>query len=328
MGTTPNRSWSRCPRNSSWPRRTAGGAAPPALARRRARPCPVDRCLRRRDLRAWPDHQHQGKARPAAPSNLCRPSKMMHPAMLQQLAAERAKDMIATADRARRAQHARRARRWRTSATGAAPPAAHRVQTRTAVSTKPTATDPTASPTSGRLAPSNLRNRPWPRSRHPPTGSVQGRDGPSGGPGPAYQTRRSNPMSDAPIGPDHPAITCRAGSPDSREWVNCDRYPDQVGTGPARLVRRLIDSLVRGWHDGVYLHQRRLEAQRPWEKKDPFTGDANWAVGGSSVPASHHKTDHAPRSMIAMKIQRRESVWTDDERIIRHLPFSDDRQPA
>jgi hypothetical protein len=61
---------------------------------------------------------------------------MMHPAILKQVAAEHVKDMIAMADKARRAQHARRARRWRTSASGAAQPAAHRVQTRTTVSTK------------------------------------------------------------------------------------------------------------------------------------------------------------------------------------------------
>ena len=60
----------------------------------------------------------------------------MHPAMLQQVAAEHVKDMIATADRARLAQHARCARRWRTSVSRAAPPAAGRVQTRTAVRTK------------------------------------------------------------------------------------------------------------------------------------------------------------------------------------------------
>ena len=60
----------------------------------------------------------------------------MHPVMLQPLAAGHVKDMIATADRARRARHARCARRWRSSASGAAPPAAGRVQTRTAVRTK------------------------------------------------------------------------------------------------------------------------------------------------------------------------------------------------
>ena len=61
---------------------------------------------------------------------------MMHPAVLQALAAEHVKDMVAMADRARRAQHARRARSWRTSASGAARLAAGRVQIRTAVSTR------------------------------------------------------------------------------------------------------------------------------------------------------------------------------------------------
>ena len=328
MGTTPNRSWSRCPRNSSRPRRTAGGAAPPALARKRARAYPVDRCLGRRDLRAWPDHQHQGKATAGRAKQPLQAFK------------DDAPGHVATARRRTREGHDRDGRQGETGAARSARPPMADFGDRSGPTRCPPRPD-----SNGRQHKANS-DRPdslthlWAvgteqpqepalaAQPHPPTGSVQGRDGPSGGPGPAYQTRRSNPMSDAPIGPDHPAITCRAGSPDSREWVNCDRYPDQVGTGPARLVRRVIDSLVRGWHDGVYLHQRRLEAQRPWEKKDSFTGDANWAVGGSSVPASHHKTDHAPRSMIAMKIQRRESVWTDDERIIRHLPFSDDRQPA
>lgn len=40
----------------------------------------------------------------------------MHPVMLQQLAAERVKDMIAKADKHRRARHARRARKSRPSA--------------------------------------------------------------------------------------------------------------------------------------------------------------------------------------------------------------------
>jgi hypothetical protein len=61
---------------------------------------------------------------------------MMHPAMLQEFAAGRVKDMIATGDKARRAQPARRARRWRTSVSAAARLAAHFVETRTTVSTR------------------------------------------------------------------------------------------------------------------------------------------------------------------------------------------------
>ncbi len=61
---------------------------------------------------------------------------MMHPTVLQELAAEHVKDMIARADKSRRAQHGRRARRSRTSASGAARPAAHPVQTRTTVNTR------------------------------------------------------------------------------------------------------------------------------------------------------------------------------------------------
>jgi hypothetical protein len=61
---------------------------------------------------------------------------MMHPAILQAVAAEHVKDMIATAEKSRRAQQARRARRSRTSASGAAQPAADPVQTRRTVSTR------------------------------------------------------------------------------------------------------------------------------------------------------------------------------------------------
>ena len=98
---------------------------------------------------------------------------MMHPAMLQQLAAEHVKDMIATADKARRAQHARRARRWRTSASGAARPAAHRVQTRTTVSTKANSDRPDSLTHISAVDTEQPQEPALAAHRHAPTSSVQ-----------------------------------------------------------------------------------------------------------------------------------------------------------
>ena len=49
-----------------------------------------------------------------------------------------------------------------------------------------------------------------------------------------------------------------------------------------------VDSLVRGWHDSVYLHQRLLEAQRPWEQEGPLHWRrelGGWRVVGSRLPS-------------------------------------------
>ena len=61
----------------------------------------------------------------------------------------------------------------------------------------------------------------------------------------------------------------------------------RIESGPARFVRRLIDSLVRGWHDSVYLHERLLEAQRPWDQEGPLHWRrelGGWRVVGSRLP--------------------------------------------
>jgi hypothetical protein len=97
---------------------------------------------------------------------------MMHPAVLQTLAAEHVKDMVAMADKSRRARHARSVRRSRTSAAEPADllPTSFRLERPSAQ--EPTATDPTAHPTSRRLTLGNLRNRLWPRAgRHQPAQS-------------------------------------------------------------------------------------------------------------------------------------------------------------
>ena len=60
-----------------------------------------------------------------------------------------------------------------------------------------------------------------------------------------------------------------------------------IESGHARPVRRLIDSLVRGWHDSVYLHQRLLEANRPWEQEGPLHWRrelGGWRIVGSRLP--------------------------------------------
>ena len=98
---------------------------------------------------------------------------MMQPAMLQQLAAEHVKDMIAKADKARRAQYARRARRWRTSASEAARPAAHRVQTRTTVSTETHSDQPDSLTHISAVDTEQPEERALAAHRHAPTGSVQ-----------------------------------------------------------------------------------------------------------------------------------------------------------
>ncbi len=98
---------------------------------------------------------------------------MMHPAMLQQVAAEHVKDMIATADKARRAQHVRRARRWRTSASGAARLAAHRVQIRTTVSTKADSGRPDSFTHISAVDAEQPQKPALAAHRHAPTSSVQ-----------------------------------------------------------------------------------------------------------------------------------------------------------
>jgi hypothetical protein len=55
---------------------------------------------------------------------------------------------------------------------------------------------------------------------------------------------------------------------------------------PARHVCRLIDSLVRRWHDSVYLHQRLLETERPWEQVRCATKNAAVREHLESLPYS------------------------------------------
>ena len=62
---------------------------------------------------------------------------MMHPGLLEQLAAEYVKDMVATAEKARRRQQARRARRRRTSPEGTVLQVAHGIAHQPTVTTRP-----------------------------------------------------------------------------------------------------------------------------------------------------------------------------------------------
>jgi hypothetical protein len=53
------------------------------------------------------------------------------------------------------------------------------------------------------------------------------------------------------------------------------------------FVRRLIDSLVRGWHDSLYLHRRLLETQHPWDNQGPLRWQrepGGWKLVGSRLP--------------------------------------------
>ena len=62
---------------------------------------------------------------------------MIHPVLLEQLAAEHVKDMIATAEKARRRQQARQARQRRTSPDGPVLQAAPRIDPQANVTTRP-----------------------------------------------------------------------------------------------------------------------------------------------------------------------------------------------
>ena len=62
---------------------------------------------------------------------------MIHPVLLEQLAAEHVKDMIATAEKARRRQQARQARLRRTSPDGPALHVAPRIDPQANVTTRP-----------------------------------------------------------------------------------------------------------------------------------------------------------------------------------------------
>ena len=62
---------------------------------------------------------------------------MIHPVLLEQLAAEHVKDMIGTADKARRRQQARQARRRRASPEGLVLQAAPRIDPQANLTTRP-----------------------------------------------------------------------------------------------------------------------------------------------------------------------------------------------
>ena len=70
-----------------------------------------------------------------------------------------------------------------------------------------------------------------------------------------------------------------------------------VGSGPMRFVRRLVDSLGRGWRDSLYLHRQLLEAQRPWDHHGPLRWQrqrGGWRIAGSQLPDN---VDGAPESL-------------------------------
>jgi hypothetical protein len=108
---------------------------------------------------------------------------------------------------------------------------------------------------------------------------------PRGGPGPLPTTREEQ-SNEPPL--SHQTIRRSHAGQVSMVLVNRSTAMDiPIEAGPARLVRRLIASLVRGWHDSVYLHQRLLEAQRPWEQEGPLhwrREPGGWRVVGTCLP--------------------------------------------
>ena len=64
--------------------------------------------------------------------------------------------------------------------------------------------------------------------------------------------------------------------------------PFGAGSRVGRLSRRALDALARNWHDTVYLHQRLMAAQRPWEQQAPLRWrhqlGGGWRIVGSYLP--------------------------------------------
>ena len=53
------------------------------------------------------------------------------------------------------------------------------------------------------------------------------------------------------------------------------------------LVRRALAGLRRNWHDTLYLEQRLLDGQRPWEHDGPLRWQrelGGWRMVGSYLP--------------------------------------------
>ena len=64
--------------------------------------------------------------------------------------------------------------------------------------------------------------------------------------------------------------------------------PRPAGRRLGRLTRRALDALARNWRDTVYLHQRLMEAQRPWEQQATLRWrrqlGGGWRIVGSYLP--------------------------------------------
>jgi hypothetical protein len=64
--------------------------------------------------------------------------------------------------------------------------------------------------------------------------------------------------------------------------------PLPAGRRLGRLTRRALDALARNWRDTVYLHQRLMEAQRPWEQQATLRWrrqlGGGWRIVGSYLP--------------------------------------------
>lgn len=72
--------------------------------------------------------------------------------------------------------------------------------------------------------------------------------------------------------------------------------PGALVGGFGRLVARLLSRLLRLWRGGVYIHERLLEAQCPWELEGGLRWQRDrggWRLVGSTLPL---ETGAAPGS--------------------------------
>ena len=93
------------------------------------------------------------------------------------------------------------------------------------------------------------------------------------------------PMSPTPSRNRPPGDDMPAPEPVVREHVICQRNPTEVGTRPARppTDRQSRTRMARQ----VYLHQRLVETERPWEHEGPLHWRrevGGWRVVGSYLP--------------------------------------------
>jgi hypothetical protein len=71
----------------------------------------------------------------------------------------------------------------------------------------------------------------------------------------------------------------RPGNPSGRS--------NSSGSRTARLAHRLLAALARNWRDTLYLNERLVRAQRPWEQQGPLRWRrerGGWRMVGAYLP--------------------------------------------